>query len=52
MSNGSVGKQQRTVPLVEAMDVLNDARAEAVVITAMGAAREWPKLSDHPTPRR
>lgn len=36
------------MPLVAALEVLRDVRRGAVVITAMGAAREWMKLSDHP----
>lgn len=36
------------MPLVGALEVLRDARNEAVVITAMAAAREWPRIADHP----
>jgi len=36
------------MPLVVALQVLAAARSDQVVITTMGAAREWPKLSGHP----
>lgn len=36
------------MPLVAALRVLSDWRGEQIVVTTMGAAREWPKLSDHP----
>lgn len=36
------------MPLVEALTVLRDLRREEVVITTMGTAREWPKLSTSP----
>ena len=38
----------RTMPLVAALETLRDARGDRVVITSMGAAREWPRLSQHP----
>jgi len=34
--------------LVEALQVLLPLRGERIVVTTMGAAREWPKLSQHP----
>jgi thiamine pyrophosphate-dependent acetolactate synthase large subunit-like protein len=36
------------MPLVAALQVLVALREERVVVTTMGAAREWPKLSRHP----
>jgi sulfopyruvate decarboxylase subunit beta len=36
------------MPLVPALEVLAAARTNQVVVTSMGAAREWPKLSQHP----
>ena len=36
------------MPLVEALRVLRDWRENQIVVTTMGAAREWPKLSSHP----
>jgi sulfopyruvate decarboxylase subunit beta len=36
------------IPLVAALKVLAELRRDEVVITTMGAAREWPKLSHHP----
>jgi thiamine pyrophosphate-dependent acetolactate synthase large subunit-like protein len=36
------------MPLVAALEVLVALRAERIVVTTMGAAREWPKLSQHP----
>ncbi len=34
--------------LEEALRVLHGLRTEQVVITSMGTAREWPKISNHP----
>lgn len=36
------------MPLQPALEVLVRLRTRQVVITTMGSAREWPKLSDHP----
>ena len=36
------------MPLVAALEVLAGLRRDEVVITTMGAAREWPRLSHHP----
>jgi sulfopyruvate decarboxylase subunit beta len=36
------------MPLVDALRVLVPLREERIVVTTMGAAREWPKLSQHP----
>lgn len=36
------------MPLVETLQVLADHRTDEVVVTSMGNAREWMKLSDHP----
>jgi sulfopyruvate decarboxylase subunit beta len=38
----------RSMPLVAALETLRDARGDRVVITSMGSAREWPRLSQHP----
>jgi sulfopyruvate decarboxylase subunit beta len=35
------------MPLIAALEVLVPLRAEQIVLTTMGAAREWPKLSQH-----
>ena len=34
--------------LLPAIETLVKLRGERIVVTTMGAAREWPKLSDHP----
>ncbi len=34
--------------LVDVLTVLRDARADRAMITSMGSAREWPRLSTHP----
>ena len=34
--------------LVDALTTLNQFRNQAVVIPTMGAAREWPRISNHP----
>lgn len=36
------------MPLVAALEVLRDVRTDQIVISSMGTAREWPKLSRHP----
>lgn len=36
------------MPLLPALEVLRDARREEIVVTTMGSAREWPKVSQHP----
>jgi thiamine pyrophosphate-dependent acetolactate synthase large subunit-like protein len=36
------------MPLVPALEALAAVRTNQVVVTSMGAAREWPKLSRHP----
>ena len=35
------------MPLLAALEVLRDVRRDAIVVTTMGSAREWPKLSQH-----
>jgi phosphonopyruvate decarboxylase len=39
---------RQAMPLVSALEVLRDARTDEIVITSMGAAREWPRISQHP----
>ncbi len=36
------------MPFVPALEVLLPLRGDRIVVTTMGAAREWPKLSQHP----
>lgn len=36
------------MPLLAALEVLRDVRKDEIVVTTMGSAREWPKLSQHP----
>jgi sulfopyruvate decarboxylase subunit beta len=36
------------MPFVPALEVLLPLRDDRIVVTTMGAAREWPKLSQHP----
>lgn len=38
----------RRMPLVPALEVLLPLRTDQIVISTMGTAREWPKLSNHP----
>ncbi len=40
--------QPTRLPLVAALQVLTAWRTDQLVVTTMGAAREWPKLSQHP----
>lgn len=39
---------QQAMPLVPALQVLHRARTDEIVISSMGTAREWPRLSRHP----
>jgi phosphonopyruvate decarboxylase len=36
------------MPLVPALEVLLARRRDEIVVTTMGSAREWPRLSQHP----
>lgn len=36
------------MPMIDALKVLVPLRGQRAVVTTMGAAREWPKLSQHP----
>ncbi len=36
------------IPLVAALEVIRQLRTDQIVVTTMGAAREWPRISDHP----
>ena len=36
------------MPLVTTLTALAEARTNEIVVTSMGSAREWPKLSRHP----
>jgi sulfopyruvate decarboxylase subunit beta len=36
------------MPLVRALEVVRDLRRHEIVVTTMGAAREWPRLAQHP----
>ena len=36
------------MPLLAALEVVAKLRREEIVVTTMGSAREWPKLSQHP----
>jgi thiamine pyrophosphate-dependent acetolactate synthase large subunit-like protein len=38
----------KTMPLVKCLEALNGVRNDDVVVTTMGAAREWMPLSSHP----
>ena len=39
---------ERRMPLLPALEALAELRKGQIVVTTMGAAREWPKLSQHP----
>jgi thiamine pyrophosphate-dependent acetolactate synthase large subunit-like protein len=39
---------RRAIPLIPALAALHAARRDEIVITTMGAAREWPKFKPHP----
>jgi thiamine pyrophosphate-dependent acetolactate synthase large subunit-like protein len=38
----------RGMPLLRALEIVRDARTDEIVVTTMGSAREWPKLSENP----
>lgn len=38
----------KQMPLLPALKPLADCRHEQIVVTTMGASRDWPKLSQHP----
>ncbi len=40
-------EQTSRMPLIEALQILQQWRQQQIVVTTMGSAREWPKLSDH-----
>lgn len=44
---GATTSRER-MPLVQTLDALARLRTGEIVVTTMGAAREWPKLSQHP----
>jgi thiamine pyrophosphate-dependent acetolactate synthase large subunit-like protein len=45
--NAAASAEQR-MPLAAALETLRDVRRNEIVVTTMGSAREWPKLSQHP----
>jgi thiamine pyrophosphate-dependent acetolactate synthase large subunit-like protein len=36
------------MPLIAALEVVRQLRTDKIVVTTMAAAREWPRMSDHP----
>lgn len=40
--------EKRRMPLLAALEAIATLRSDQIVVTTMGAAREWPKLSQHP----
>ena len=36
------------MPLLSALEILHEARGDRIVITSMGATREWTRLPEHP----
>src|SRR5687768_7440401 len=36
------------IPLTAALEVLHEVRTDQIVVTTMGTAREWPRISRHP----
>ncbi|HET6881987.1 MAG TPA: thiamine pyrophosphate-dependent enzyme [Pirellulales bacterium] len=41
-------ESRKWMPLVPALEVVAALRRDQIVVTTMGSAREWPKLSQHP----
>jgi thiamine pyrophosphate-dependent acetolactate synthase large subunit-like protein len=40
--------ERRQMPLVPALLVVHRLRTDQIVVTTMGTAREWPRISQHP----
>ncbi len=40
--------ERRQMPLVAALQVVHRLRTDQIVVTTMGTAREWPRISQHP----
>lgn len=40
--------EKQRMPLLAALEAIAELRGDQIVVTTMGAAREWPKLSQHP----
>lgn len=47
-THGNTVSRRPSMPLVAALEVLARLRSDEIVITSMGSAREWPKISQHP----
>ena len=47
MTHPSIAADRR-MPLAAALEALVAVRTDEIVVTTMGSAREWPKLSKHP----
>ncbi|MEX2186291.1 MAG: thiamine pyrophosphate-dependent enzyme [Pirellulales bacterium] len=43
-----MGTNAPAMPLISALEALRDVRGDRAVITSMGSAREWPRISQHP----
>jgi thiamine pyrophosphate-dependent acetolactate synthase large subunit-like protein len=48
MSFPAPSKERQRMPFIPALEVLAALRRDEIVVTTMGAAREWPRLSQHP----
>ena len=46
--SGAKHRPSAGMPLLSALEVVAKLRREEIVVTTMGSAREWPKLSQHP----
>ena len=44
----SLSETPARMPLVAALQVVRRLRTDQIVVTTMGTAREWPRISDHP----
>jgi thiamine pyrophosphate-dependent acetolactate synthase large subunit-like protein len=40
--------ERSRMPLVPALEVIRQLRTDQIVVTTMGTAREWPRISNHP----
>lgn len=48
IATGSQVAASRGMPLVAALEALHALRQDEIIVTTMGSAREWPRMSHHP----
>jgi sulfopyruvate decarboxylase subunit beta len=48
MAKQTISPARPRMPFIPSLEVLAELRRDQIVVTTMGSAREWPKLSQHP----